>query len=216
VQAQRLPLFGHARMSTTIGSEATAPANFPSDYCGGVTLTSLRGFLITGQLAAGKTTVARRLVDKHGFHIPTTTTTRTLGPSDFGLRQVTTAEFVARVRNGDLRMPMSAGGGYYAWEADSMRLLRTGTRIVVSVRPYTAVVLAELLDGLYPVWLDVTSHERERRLSLRNEHRDINPTHATGRARFDKEDESYAELIAMHLSGVEDTADKLARIYEGG
>lgn len=160
--------------------------------------------------------MARRLAAVYGFQVPTTITTRSVTASDYGLRHLARTEFIDEVRAGELSLPMVAGGAYYAWDNNAMSLLRNGTRVAVSVRPYTAIVLAELLPGLRPIWLDIAADERQRRVALRGEDRDTNPSQASDRARFDQEDAAYADVIATHLPGEVSTAERLLELYERG
>lgn len=194
------------------------PRSFqPHSVFGAVALMpAIRGLLITGQLAAGKTTLLRTLAEDHGFQVPITTTTRAIDESDFGLRRLPRSKFLAAAQAGRLRLPMVAGSHYYAWDEGALSLLAGGERVAVSVRPYTALTLAALLPGLLPLWLDVDPIERERRLSMRFEERDRNPKDALLRSNFDRDDGAYAQLIPTHLPGVKDSVLRVVSLYEHG
>ncbi len=174
----------------------------------------LRGFLITGRIGTGKTTLIRRLAEVHGFTAPVVTTTRSLGKQDFRLRHLDKLSFLELARSHNIVLPMAAGGVYYGWTADEFDLLRSGTRVAASVRPYTALVLEYLLPGLCPIWLDVSEPERQRRVLQRWEARDSQPFSSAARARFDEEDATYFSLVKNHLPAEADTTLVLAQAYD--
>src|SRR5438105_738936 len=98
----------------------------------------MRLLVISGQLGAGKTTVLKNLLTDYSVTVPITTTTRLVSATDLSLVHRDREEFIRSVRNGTLHMPMSIGGHFYGWSSDQFELLRTGSRLAVSTRPYTA------------------------------------------------------------------------------
>lgn len=174
------------------------------------------GVLLSGLTGVGKTTIQNALLER-GCWAPVLFTTRTVGGEEGpNVVAMSREQFIAGVVKGDLVVPTIFGGEMYGWTAEDLGRLRSSPGgAVISVRPYTALLLATLLDGLLPVWLFVPEADRQARLTRRRSARDRDLGLSGARMARDAEDAAYADLFGIRVladnSAVQTTA-KLMRL----
>jgi guanylate kinase len=159
--------------------------------------TILKGIALSGSLAVGKTTMARRLSRDFGMHVMRTVVTRPIERDEHDeLLKVESDEFVLKVRSGEIVMPLRFGGHWYGYLSKDWDLVRSsgGINYIFNVRPYVGLVLASVLPNVVPVWLTISEEERIRRIQVRGASRDLLPERTVG---TDTRDESYRPLYAF-------------------
>jgi guanylate kinase len=176
----------------------------------------VRGLIITGALGAGKTTAQDALVHRHGFWTPVTITTRPVDVNEQYARYVSLEAFRDGVVEHKYVLPAKFGGQWYAWSAlDFTRLTEDrASRIVVNVRPYTALLLSALIRDMLPVWLWVEPDELVRRVSQRSAKRDVDPYIGVQREHQDTEDKAYEMFFQYRVRSDENMLPSLLRLME--
>lgn len=154
-----------------------------------------RGVVLTGLLGAGKTTMVRKLSVHFNAVVPVTTTTRAVAPDDLALQNLSRQSFVAEVRQRNILMPIISGDDLYGWTEEALDVMRNEPRVVLSVRPYTALALSALIPDLCAVWLDLPEDVRRQRINRRNAGRDTE-RHREPRDSFDSIDAQYRSLFS--------------------
>jgi len=175
----------------------------------------IRGLLLSGELGAGKTTVLNTLVRDHGFWSPKLITTRTVEIEEEGVVSISAESFAADVRNGAYALPAKFGAYWYAWyEEDLHRFVSSNSqKVVATVRPYTALLLAALSPGLVPVWLWADAGELSSRRKARSSSRDLNPGVARQRDLENEIDKTYEPLFRVRIHSDPDTVRALLKLY---
>lgn len=170
------------------------------------------GVILSGLLAAGKSTVERLLVERHGFRRPATVVTRVVDrdePSAYV--QCEEEEFIRKAKSGDVVVPFRFGKTWYGYDRQNWeQILRTGGRgWVFNVRPYAGLSLAAMLPETRAIWLEAPEKIRTKRLAERAADRDRGGT----RTQYDEADRDYRKLFRYTVSSV-DAEECLARILE--
>jgi cytidylate kinase len=172
-----------------------------------------RGLIVCGRLGVGKTTVVQEVARRTGAEVPITTTTRRVSELDLALEQTSDEEFNQGVIDGDLHCPILSAGVGYAWATDQFNLLTTGSRLIFSARPYTALSVSSFISGLQPVWLTLPEDLRQQRLAQRDQERDRTAL-ALARSAYDEEDDAYARLFRVRLLADDSAPFELASLYD--
>jgi guanylate kinase len=165
----------------------------------------MRGIVLTGQTGVGKSTAQRCLRVEHGFWTPRTCTTRAIAAEELDLFHVPEPDFLHSVRAGSIVLPAAFGSTWYGWKQEDFALMRmASSRVVLNVRPYTALVLQATLDGFVAVWLTTNDEELARRRASRQEVRDTDIDLRLRRENQDKEDLIYQPCFT-HVCLANDT-----------
>lgn len=129
-------------------------------------------------------------------------TTRDVGSEeDATVTHLSRAELIQRVTSAGLVAPSVFGGEIYAWHREDLDRLRSvPAGAVLSVRPYTALLLSTFIPQLCPIWLFVTEEQRYQRLAGRSSSRDTDPVVANLRLNRDLEDRDYEDLFHERVS----------------
>lgn len=175
-----------------------------------------QGVIISGLTGSGKSTAQRELL-RSGCWSPTLVTSRQVDGAEADLVcHLPQTDLARGVLRGELVAPIIFAGDLYAWSKPDFSRLRTDPRgAVLTVRPYTALLLFAAIEGLIPVWLDVDEDERQRRLTARRASRDQNSVAAKRRLAQDNEDALYRELFKIRLPSDSTTLDRISHLLNG-
>lgn len=174
------------------------------------------GVIISGLTGSGKSTAQRALL-RSGCWSPTLVTSRQVDGVETDLiRHLPHADLARDVLRGELAAPIIFAGDLYAWSKPDFLRLRSDPRgAVLTVRPYTALLLSAAIVGVMAVWLDVDENERQRRLVTRGASRDQDSAAATRRLAQDSEDALYRNLFELRVPSDSTTVDRITRLLSG-
>jgi guanylate kinase len=157
----------------------------------------MRGLILSGPTAVGKSTAQATLREQHGFWAPRTCTTRQIEIHEPDLIQYSHDNFLGAVRACNIVLPTSFGGEWYGWLASDLKMLKHDPgRAVLNVRPYPALLLQGLLENFRAIWLTLDDAELARRRSGRSASRDIDPDLQQRRRAQDQSDSVYRECFS--------------------
>lgn len=162
-----------------------------------------RGLALTGLLAVGKSTIARRLCLEHGMNFMKTVVTRPLeGGEEDEFICLGEREFVDQARCGEIVFPFFFGRSWYGYHLSDWQkaVAVRGSNHIFNVRPYVGLILATVLPCVQPVWLELAEDIRLNRLRHRGADRDKEPERELG---SDATVQRYKELYNI-MVGVDD------------
>jgi guanylate kinase len=173
----------------------------------------VRGVILTGPLGVGKTHALRVLTTSHGFWTPRELTTRPVDTGSTSHGHVSEDSFIQRAKEGDIVMPAHFAGQWYGWpRSDFERLLSADGLAALDVRPYTALILASVIETFKAIWLWAAPDVLMQRRLSRRELRDQDEAFRAYREQQDAYDAAYERLFKTKIRADEDIVNNILSV----